>query len=105
VTLAANGDEALAALATHASFDAMATDYVMPGINGLALIQAAQRLRPGLRCLLVTGHAELDVNDAIGPENIVRKPFNVATLEERVEQLLTRPVLRSVQGGLATAGD
>ncbi len=105
VTLASNGDEALAALATQDGFDAMATDYVMPGMNGLALIQAAQKLRPGLRCLLVTGHAELDGNDAIDPENIVRKPFNVATLEERVERLLAQPMLRGVRGGLAAVGD
>jgi hypothetical protein len=30
-------------------------------------------------------------------ENIIRKPFNVATLDERLARVLARPILRAVQ--------
>ncbi len=105
VVLASSADEALASLERDDGFDAMVSDYVMPGMNGLALMQAAQLLRPGLRSLMMTGHAELEADAAIGSDSIIRKPFNVATLEDRIEQLLARPLLRSVQGGLTAVGD
>jgi len=100
VELAAGGEEALAILRRDGGFEAMLVDYIMPGINGTKLIEEARKIRPLLRTLLMTGHAELSAGESIGSDNIIRKPFNVATLDERLERVLARPTLRAVPGGL-----
>jgi DNA-binding NtrC family response regulator len=72
-------------------------DYVMPGTNGAALVKIVRSFRPGLRTLMMTGHVELQAGEEIGTENIIRKPFNVATLDERLARVLAGPILRMVQ--------
>jgi CheY-like chemotaxis protein len=104
VELAADADEALAILRRDGGFDAMLVDYVMPGTNGASLVKIVRSLRPGLRTLMMTGHAELQAGEEIGTENIIRKPFNAATLDERLARVLVRPILRVVQGEVAAGG-
>jgi CheY-like chemotaxis protein len=103
VELAADADEALAILRRDGGFDAMLVDYVMPGTNGAALVKIVRSLRPGLRTLMMTGHAELQAGEEIGTANIIRKPFNVATLDERLVRVLARPSLRVVLGEVGAA--
>ncbi|MCC6717682.1 MAG: response regulator [Acetobacteraceae bacterium] len=69
-------------------FDVLLVDYVMPGMNGVALIQAARALHPGLHALLVTGNAESDTADSLRPEEMMRKPFTIAQLEARMAALM-----------------
>ena len=92
VVTASDGAEALAILdgsgAYERPFDLMLVDYVMPGMNGVALIQAAQVLHPGLRALLMTGNAESEAAESIGPEAVMRKPFTISQLEERMVRLI-----------------
>jgi CheY-like chemotaxis protein len=88
-TLAADATQALSILEkdladTGGSFDVLLSDYVMPGTNGVALILMAQALQPRMHALLVTGHAELDPDDPLRPQDILRKPFTIAALEERL---------------------
>jgi len=92
VVAAVDGADALAILDRPAPqappFDLMLVDYVMPGMNGVSLIQAAQVLHPGLRALLVTGNAGSQTSELIDAEMVMRKPFTIAELEERVARLL-----------------
>jgi signal transduction histidine kinase/ActR/RegA family two-component response regulator len=92
VVTAADGAEALAVLdgpgAHEQPFDLMLVDYVMPGMTGVSLIQAAQVLQPGLRALLVTGNAESQTAELIGADQVMRKPFTIAQLEERMARLM-----------------
>ena len=92
VVTAADGAEALAVLdgpgAHERPFDLMLVDYVMPGMTGVSLIQAAQVLQPGLRALLVTGNAESQTAELIGADQVMRKPFTIAQLEERMARLM-----------------
>ena len=100
VITAADGSQALTILDSSGAhtrpFDLMLVDYVMPGMNGVALIQAAQVLHPGLRALLVTGNAESETAESIGPEAVMRKPFTIAQLEERMARLIDDPQLAAV---------
>lgn len=97
VTLAADAAEGLAVLSRDlqvngGSIDILLADFVMPGMNGLALIRAAQQMRPDLQAMLVTGHAEFRVSDEVRPEEVMRKPFTLAQLDIRIERMLAARV-------------
>ena len=104
VELVSNGDEALAAVARDGGFDLALVDFMMPGMSGRDLIERLNQVRPAMRTLLMTGHAELDDDEVVVTDSIIRKPFNIVTLDERIDQLLTRPQLRALPGGLASSG-
>ncbi len=67
-------------------FDLLLTDYVMPGMTGLALIATARHMRPAQPALLMTGHASFEPGDTINPDEVIRKPFTMVELLTRIEQ-------------------
>jgi two-component system, cell cycle response regulator CpdR len=76
VATADNGAEALAKLA--GGFDVLLTDVEMPEMDGLALATAALATHPGLRVILMSGHAS-------GLEK-------AAPLKDRLAARLTKPI-------------
>ena len=92
VELANCGAEALEILKT-ATFDVMLADYNMPGMKGVELIERAKKLYPKMKCLLMTGHAELADGEMLGTASVLRKPFRIATLDERLAQLVNCSML------------
>ncbi len=104
VELVAGAEEAMAVLEHDSAFDLVLVDYVMPGVNGMTLVDLLQTSRPGLRTLLMTGHAEMEEDIAVSPDTIIRKPFNIATLDERIERIVARPALRALPGGKSQTG-
>ena len=91
VMQAQNGDAALNVLATT-PVDLLLTDIVMPGMNGRTLADEAQRRRPGLKVLYMTGYSR----DAIVHQgrldrgvSLIQKPFTQSDLAERVRSILT----------------
>ena len=102
--LAENAERALEILQADPRFDLMLTDFGMPGMNGLRLIQTVSELFPNMRSVLMTAHAELAAGEPIGQERIIQKPFNMATLDDRITRALGRPRLQVIQGGAATVG-
>ena len=63
VTEAASGEEAIALLGAE-EYDLLLADLKMPGVDGLAVVQAAQARDPQIVCIILTGHGSLD--SAIG---------------------------------------
>jgi PAS domain S-box-containing protein len=93
VLSASGAKEALSLLATSARIDVLVTDLAMPGMNGLALIQEAQRLRPGLPAVLLSGYAEdaatLAVAGAVnGSYSLIGKPVSGTQLTRRIAAML-----------------
>jgi len=93
VLTAASGTEALALIAAGEAVDALVTDLSMPGMDGLALIRAAQERRPGLPAVLLTGYAGEDAALALGGAvtgafSLLRKPVRIQELVDRVQALL-----------------
>jgi PAS domain S-box-containing protein len=93
VTRAASGAEALALLEAGLDCDLLVSDLSMPGMDGLALIREAQRRRPGLPAILLTGFAtnaaELAVGGATsGAFSLLRKPVAPAALADRISAML-----------------
>jgi PAS domain S-box-containing protein len=81
VVRARGGDEAL--LLLRERFDAIVSDYAMPGQNGAELIAEIRKIQPGLKALLITGYVS-DVHTATLPTDItiLQKPFKGSELVE-----------------------
>ncbi len=76
---AANAEEALHVLGQN-GFDAVISDIVMPGMDGIALTKELLRRHPGLPIMLITGYAEIFSAEAAlsaGAQEIIRKPFSI----------------------------
>jgi PAS domain S-box-containing protein len=93
--LSASGAEAALSLlgTTAQQIDVLVTDLAMPGMNGLLLIQQAQRLRSGLPAILLSGYAEdataLAVGGAVsGSYSLLRKPVLGPQLAHRIAAVL-----------------
>lgn len=100
-----DGRAALACLAGAGRFDLLLSDYAMPGMNGLLLIDEAQRLRPDLRAILLTGFVTEDAELAIegatsGAFSLLRKPVTGQTLSDRIDAVLGHAVNKTKMNAL-----
>lgn len=58
--------------------DVLLTDFVLPAMSGLELVTEARRIRPNLRCLVMSGHARVPEAEPDLPW--VSKPVDVDEL-------------------------
>jgi CheY-like chemotaxis protein len=90
-----DAEDGAAALATFKRekdrIDILVTDVVMPNMNGADLAKEAERLRPGLKILFISGHPERAgaALDPTGVTNLLMKPFTADTLAARIKELIT----------------
>jgi CheY-like chemotaxis protein len=84
---ATSGAEALRQLRGSDPPDLMVTDYLMPGMNGVELIEQAKRLAPAMKVLLITGYSTIAEGPGASLPRLA-KPFRQADLAERVAKLL-----------------
>lgn len=72
--------------------DAVISDMIMPGMNGLVLREKLRAMRPGLRFLFISGFTDgLDAALAGEPSvGFLPKPFESAALVGKVRELLDR---------------
>lgn len=89
VVAVSNGTEALTMLAGSLRFNALVTDYAMPGINGADLVIQARELQSVLPALVITGYAGAEGLDRL-PSNttILRKPFQREDLVREIKRLV-----------------
>ncbi|WP_256366964.1 ATP-binding protein [Acidisphaera sp. L21] len=91
VTFASGGDEALSRLDQDPPFDALVTDYAMPGMNGANLVLQMRRRQPTLPALIITGFAGLEGLDLLPADvAILRKPFQRNDLLSRMMNLVSQ---------------
>ncbi len=71
--------------------DILVTDVVMPRMNGADLAKAAEKIRPGLKILFISGHPERSGAglDPIGVTNLLMKPFTADVLAARIKESIT----------------
>ena len=83
-----NASEALRHLQQGIHFDLLFSDIVMPGpMNGLALAEACRDNFPDIPVLLTSGYSDA-VQLADGRFNILRKPFEISTLEHAIDTVM-----------------
>ena len=88
----ADGTEALDyVLRGSSEFDAVLLDINMPGISGLEVLKVLRQQRSEIPVLVVSGNLTPDVLakvQAIGPIDIVDKPFDLVHLSKRLRAAL-----------------
>ena len=87
VVEATAGQEALEHIRDGGNFDLVVTDYLMPAMTGLQLVEELHRIRPSIAVLLTTGYAELLVGRSSGIERLT-KPFNQDAMAHAIERCL-----------------
>jgi len=95
-TLAHDGGTAIEAMGSGA-FDAIITDLVMKGVDGIEVLEHAARLQPEAAVLLVTGHGSVETAvDAMrrGASDYIEKPVRLTELRTRLERALETGRLR-----------
>ncbi len=94
VITAANANEALDHLGQE-SVDVLLTDYRMPGPNGVELIEAARRAKPGLKAVLMTafGDSFTEIESVRrGAIGYLNKPFEADEVTGLVDRILALKV-------------
>jgi YesN/AraC family two-component response regulator len=88
--------EALAAL-RHQEFDLVLTDLVMPEMDGIALLRAAQEMDANIVGIVMTGHGSIDTAvEAMkgGALDYILKPFKLSVIVPVLARALTVRRLR-----------
>jgi two-component system response regulator PilR (NtrC family) len=91
VTMAANGEQALALLARDAGFDLVLSDLRMEPIDGLMLLEQIRRLHPDIFVVIMTAFTEWDTAVRAmrqGAYNFLRKPFDNLVVKSLVRRAL-----------------
>ncbi len=93
VLQASGAQAALELFAAGETVDLLVTDLSMPGMDGVSLIEAAQRHRTGLPAILLTGHAHdnarLSAHGAADCKyTLLTKPIRASELAAHVVRLL-----------------
>ena len=95
VLAAATPGEAIRVITEHpTAIDLLLSDVVMPEMNGRDLAAQLLAIRPGLRCLFMSGYAPDVLADDLAPANdfrFLQKPVSIADLTLGVRQALDAP--------------
>jgi two-component system, cell cycle response regulator CpdR len=93
VVEASDGAEALELLYAQ-RFDLVITDFVMPRLNGLKLVDQLHPLQPRLPIIFITGYLSAISGKAVLDDNVaevIPKPFELNVLRSTVQRLLESP--------------
>jgi two-component system, cell cycle sensor histidine kinase and response regulator CckA len=92
VLVARTGAEALRIVAEYdGTIDLIATDVVMPGMNGSHLVEKVLEARPGIRVLFMSGYTDDEVmrrGVIDGQTAFLQKPFTPDLLAQKVRGVL-----------------
>jgi PAS domain S-box-containing protein len=91
VTSVGSSNQALSELCQGFRFDALVTDFAMPGMNGTDLILEAREIHRDLPALVITGYAGAEGLERLPPDvTILRKPFQRDRLLDSVRTMVAR---------------
>jgi len=107
VTLAADGEQALDALAS-APADAVILDVAMPGVDGLEVCRRMRQAGDRTPVLMLTARDAIDDRVKgldVGADDYLVKPFALRELQARLRALLRRASEGSVEGEVLRYAD
>lgn len=91
------GEAALDSVAAE-PYDALILDLMLPGRDGLSIIEELRRARNAIPILVVTARAEIDDKVSLldrGADDYLVKPFDLRELDARLRAVLRRPAGRT----------
>ncbi len=96
VTLCGDAESALVRIQRDRPYDILISDYMLPGISGLELIEQVRRNRAtaGLPIVMISGHNNYAMGmraKEAGANAFLYKPFRLAQFRSTVSELLTDP--------------
>jgi CheY-like chemotaxis protein len=96
VTTVEDAEAALKVLASEPAFDAIISDFMLPGISGIEFIQRvrAEPLAKKTPILMITGHDRYALDARAreaGADAFLSKPFTLAQLRQTIGLLLDPP--------------
>lgn len=80
---ASNGLDALP-LINNSFPDALVVDFAMPGMNGATVARLAQKIRPDLPIVLITGYSDTAALDGVAHASVLTKPFPLEALRDLI---------------------
>jgi DNA-binding response OmpR family regulator len=92
VESASNGAQAIDALKRR-KFDLAITDLRMPGMDGIATLEALRSIDPDLEVIVATGYASVDTAVECmkrGAYDYVQKPYNMRELRLLIDRAVTK---------------
>ena len=90
-TWAAGAEEALTILVErNREFDAVFSDVVMPGMNGLDLGREIRRLYPSLPVVLTSGYSDVLADDTRHGFELLQKPYAIDNLSQILRRVTGR---------------
>ena len=99
VLVARTGKEALRIVAEDSQpIDLIATDVVMPEMNGSQLVEKVIEARPGIRVLFMSGYTDDEVmrrGVIDGQTAFLQKPFTPDLLAHKIREVLDTPMIRN----------
>ena len=98
-----DGNEGLD-LAVSGEFDFVVLDWMLPGSDGLTILQAIRRLQPTIPVLMLTAKtSEIDrvLGLEVGADDYLTKPFSPREMIARIKAILRRTEARQALGSQA----
>jgi CheY-like chemotaxis protein len=96
VMTATDGQEAVELFSEHADeISCVLLDLTMPYLDGAQVLREIRQIRPEVKVILSSGYDEDDINTRyhdLEAVNFIQKPFELATLEKRLREVLSAPV-------------
>ncbi|WP_432734873.1 sigma-54-dependent transcriptional regulator [Maridesulfovibrio sp. FT414] len=94
-TAVGSGTEALQKIGKQ-DFELVLTDLMLPGMNGIELLEHIKEIQPSTQVIVITGHATVDtavVAMQKGAHSYIAKPLNFGELKAQVFNALERHAL------------
>lgn len=106
VTAVSEADQALDLL-HKGRFSILASDYRMPGMNGIELLALARNLAPATRRVLVSGHCDMDIAvaaiNSASVDQLILKPWCAEELRAAIGRVASVAVLEEENRRLTEA--
>ncbi len=96
IVVADSGRDAVRKARAESRLDLLVTDYLMPDLNGLQVLEAVRKHHAGARAILVSGHGTVrSAVEAIklGAFDYLTKPFDVDQVKETVARALRSEIV------------
>lgn len=90
-------EAALALLGRETDWDAVISDFKLPGMDGLTFLKEVHERLPEAKTALITAYASLDiVTEALraGVHDFIQKPFKAAMVAEAIKRMTARAAER-----------